>query len=75
LRQIEEDMRLPPKVVEAAFLETNPEYLPGGVTVTCRDGRIQEVRICLTKDLEPRICGRDVQRDCSAPSALFSPIR
>ncbi|MEO1549663.1 MAG: ribonuclease T2 [Pseudomonadota bacterium] len=75
LRQIDQDMRLSPKVVEAAFLEVNPALLPSGVTVTCRDGRIQEVRICLTKSLEPRICGRDVQRDCSAQSALFSPIR
>ncbi len=74
-RQIEQELRVPPKVVEEAFLEANPSLLGAGVTVTCRAGRIQEVRICLNKDLSPRICGRDVQRDCAAPSAAMPPVR
>ncbi|MEM6390181.1 MAG: ribonuclease T, partial [Pseudomonadota bacterium] len=44
-------------------------------TVTCREGRIQEVRICLSRELEPRICGADVRRDCTMQDALFSPMR
>ena len=46
----------------------------GGVTVTCKDGHIQELRICLTRDLGPRPCGRDVARDCQALDAVIEPI-
>lgn len=75
LRQLESDLRLPAEVIEEAFLEENPELSDEMVTVTCREGRVQEMRICLTRDLEPRICGQDVDRDCSLDDALFSPMR
>ncbi|WP_316013518.1 ribonuclease T2 [Roseobacter sp. HKCCA0434] len=74
LRQVEEAVRLSPSVVEEAFLEANPELEPDGVTITCRDRRIQEARICLTRELEPRLCGRDVRRDCTGTAELL-PIR
>ena len=45
------------------------------LTITCRDGRIQEARLCLSKDLSPVPCGRDVVRDCRMKDALFDPIR
>ncbi len=69
-RQLDVD----PNVVERAFLEFNPQFHPDGLTVTCKGGLIQEVRICLTKGLEPRICGEDVVRDCSVTSGM-APIR
>jgi len=75
LRQLESDLRLPAEVIEEAFLEENPELSDEMVTVTCREGRVQEMRICLTRDLEPRVCGQDVSRDCSLDDALFSPMR
>lgn len=74
-RALSEPVRVGPNVVEAAFLESNPEMSPKGVTVTCRNGRIHEVRICLTRGLTPRLCGEDVVRDCSLPSAEMAPIR
>lgn len=75
LRRLTEPVRVPPHVIEEAFLEANPDLQPDQITITCRDGHIQEARICLTRDLEPRQCGRDVIRDCSAKNALFTPIR
>jgi ribonuclease T2 len=33
------------------------------------------VRLCLTRDLEPRVCGDDVVRDCTLEGALLSPMR
>lgn len=45
------------------------------ITITCKDGRIQEARICLSKSLDPVPCGRDVIRDCTATDALLDPIR
>lgn len=75
IRSLGREVTLPAHVVEAAFLEVNPSLVADGVTVTCRAGRIQEVRICLTKDLSPRACGADVVRDCDLGRALLSPIR
>jgi ribonuclease T2 len=74
-RRLDRSVRLPASVVEEAFLEANPDWRPDMVTITCKAGRIQEARICLTKDLEPRVCGADVVRDCTMRDALLDPIR
>jgi ribonuclease T2 len=75
LRRLERDLRLPAEVIEEALLEENPQLTDEMTIVTCRDCRVQEMRICLTQDLEPRACGRDVARDCALSDALFSPMR
>ena len=74
-RRLDKAVRLPATVVEEAFLEANPDLGADGITITCKQGHIQEARICLTRDLEFRRCGGDVLRDCSSPNALFTPIR
>lgn len=70
LRALARPVEIDPKVIEAAFVEANPGLAPEGITVTCRDRRIYEVRICLTRDLEPRACGADVMHDCRGPATL-----
>jgi ribonuclease T2 len=62
-------------VVEEAFVKANPGLEPDMITVTCNSGYIEEVRICLSRDLDPVPCGRDVIRDCAASDAVFDPIR
>ena len=52
------------EAVEKAFLEVNPRFSADSVTVKCKKGRLSEVRVCLTKDLQARACGREVVRDC-----------
>lgn len=74
-RRLEKAVRLPAAVVEEAFLEANPDLSAAGITITCRQGHIQEARICLTRDLDLRACGADARRDCRATDALFTPIR
>ena len=74
-RRLDRSVRLPASVVEEAFLKANPSFEPDGLTVTCRDGHIQEVRICLSRALSPVPCGQDVVRDCSLRDALFHPVR
>ncbi len=75
LRQLDREVRLPAEVIEEAFLEANPALTDDMLTVTCQGGRVQEVRICLTRDLEPRGCAADVARDCTLQDALFAPMR
>ncbi|MBW0158701.1 ribonuclease T2 family protein [Sedimentimonas flavescens] len=73
--RLDRDIRLPASVVEEAFLEANPDLSRDQITITCKSGRIQEARICLTKDLEPRRCGRDTIRDCTMRDALMEAVR
>ena len=75
LRRIDKRVSLPPKVIEDAFLEANPGLKPHQLAVTCRDGLIQEVRVCLSKGLVPRSCSRQTERGCRAKSALLPPMR
>jgi ribonuclease T2 len=74
-RKLDKSVKLPAALVEEAFLKDNPALEPDGITITCKAGRIQEARICLSKALEPVPCGRDVVRDCSMKDALFDPVR
>lgn len=74
-RKLDKTVRLPAAVVQEAFLQANPAIEADGITITCRDGYIQEARVCLSRDLDPVTCGQDVVRDCTARDALFTPIR
>jgi len=74
-RNLRDPVKLPAAVVEQAFLKANPGLEPDMVTITCREGRIQEARLCLSKTLTPVPCGRDTVRDCRMKNALFAPIR
>lgn len=73
--QINRRLEVPAEVIEGAFLEANPGLAPDMVTVTCREGMIAEVRLCLTPDLAPRPCGADARRDCSLQDAVLLPLR
>ena len=74
-RKLDKPVTLPASLVEKAFLQANPRLKPDMLTVTCRDGHIQEVRVCLSKALVPTHCGPDVIRDCTLDSAHFAPVR
>jgi len=74
-RKLQEPVKLPASVVEQAFLKANPDWTPDMLTITCRARRIQEARLCLSKDLAPVPCGRDTVRDCTLNDALFAPLR
>jgi ribonuclease T2 len=74
-RTLPKPVKLPAALVEEAFLQANPGWRPDMLTITCKAGRIQEARLCLTRDLKPRNCGDDVVHDCDSRDALLEPIR
>lgn len=74
-RKLDKPVTLPASVVEEVFLKENPQLTRDSLTITCRDGAIQEARICLSKALEPVPCGRDVIKDCTLKDARFAPVR
>ena len=74
-RKLDKTIKLPASVVEDAFLKANPQLEHDMVTITCRDGFIQEARICLSRELKPVPCGRDVIKDCTLNNARLDPVR
>ncbi|MDN5785499.1 ribonuclease T2 [Pseudorhodobacter sp.] len=73
--KINKSLDVPASVVEEAFLAANPKLSKDMVTVTCEAGMIEEVRICLNKDLSPRPCGSDTIRDCTLTDAALGAVR
>jgi ribonuclease T2 len=61
-----------PATVEKAFRLANPGLKDEGMAVTCERGELEEVRICLTKDLEFRSC-QSVDRAGCRTDSLFVP--
>lgn len=50
--------------LERAFLDANPRMEGSGIAVACEAGALEEVRICLTRDLEFRACAEVDRRGC-----------
>jgi ribonuclease T2 len=56
------------------FRKANPALPADGLVVSCGRGELTEVRLCLTRDLQPRECGRGVRTSCPS-SAVDIPAR
>jgi ribonuclease T2 len=64
-----------PDEVEEAFVETNPGLERSGISVTCDNRRLHEVRICLSKDLRFRDCQEIDRRTCRRERLVMPPMR
>ena len=58
---------LAPREIEQAFIAANPRMTQTGIAVTCQHGLLEEVRICLTKDLGFRRCLEVDRQGCGVP--------
>jgi ribonuclease T2 len=58
------DQSLSTEQISAAFLAANPALAPEDLVVACSRATLSEVRLCLTRDLQPRACGRGVRSSC-----------
>ena len=72
-------IEMSPTAIASAFLQANPKLLPQSVVVTCSGQsapRLQEVRVCLDKDLTARACSNDALRGaCRASQLIIPPVR
>jgi len=68
LRDASRGDRLAPKAIEAAFIAANPGLRADGIAVTCDRGLLDEVRICLTRELGFRSCPEVDRKACRAGS-------
>jgi ribonuclease T2 len=60
--------------IEQAFHHANPDIDPGAMAVLCSGRFLQEVRVCVDRDLRARGCSRDVRDTCDG-SITVRPIR
>ena len=63
--RLERERSIPPDEIEAMFALANPGLTEAGIAVSCRRGRLREVRICFTKDLGFRACQEIDRRGCT----------
>ncbi len=67
---------LAPLEVERAFTQANPRLRPGMLAAICKDGTLDEVRICFTKDLKNfQVCPEVVRQRCRDASMSVPPVR
>lgn len=59
--------------IESAFIAANSGLAEDGIGVSCEDGWLQEVRICLTRDLAFRRCEEVDRRGCRQRSLKLPP--
>jgi ribonuclease T2 len=64
-----------PSEVEDAFVAANPGLSHDGIAIGCDAKRLNEVRICLTKDLKFRDCAEVDQRACRRDQVLMPRVR
>jgi ribonuclease T2 len=64
-----------PGEVEDAFVAANPGLPHEAIAVGCDAKRLNEVRICLTKDLKYRNCAEVDQRACQREQVLMPRVR
>lgn len=73
---VTQPLRVDPAVIEAAFVEANPDLTPARMVTSCPNGEIVELRVCLTRDLEPVDCAPALlRRECRLGAARLLPLR
>jgi len=70
-----EPLTVSPDEVEDAFVKANPGLTRDGIVVACDSRRLNEVSICLGKDLQFRGCGASVRRSCRRDKLVMPPVR
>ena len=60
--------------IKANFVAANPGLNQNAIAVTCSGRFLQEVDVCLTKDLGLRSCGSGVRQSCPS-EIIIQPIR
>jgi ribonuclease T2 len=75
LNQPSQQLQLSPAQVESKLAAANQNFPPAAFRTSCyRDGDLQEIRVCLNKDLTPRACGSSAG-ECRVSSVTMLPVR
>ncbi len=63
------------EAIETAFTDANPGISKRGVSISCDGKRLEEVRICLNKDMTFRDCPELDRKGCRVSATEIVPIR
>ncbi|MBZ5575495.1 MAG: ribonuclease [Acidobacteriia bacterium] len=75
LNQPSQKMQFSPAQIESKLAAANPRFPKTAFRTSCyRDGELQEIRVCLNKDLTPRACGPSAG-ECTAATVTLLPVR
>ena len=73
--ELSETKMVTPDEVEEAFVKANPGLNRAGIAVTCGSTQLNEVRICLSRDLKFRDCADVDRRACRRDKLVMPPVR
>ncbi len=73
----DQPLQVAPGEVVKEFTAANPELKPEKIAVACGGRRLKELRVCFSRDLKPRACGDNENRDrlCSRDEVVMPPVR
>jgi ribonuclease T2 len=75
LNQADHSLQLSPADFASKFASANPGFGSETFRISCYPSQeLQEMRICLNKDLSPRACGSSAGQ-CNADSVTMRPVR
>ena len=69
----QQDQNLSPLDIQRAFIDANPRLRPGMMAVACQRGVLQEVRICLSRDLRDFVACPEVARQACHSQSITVP--
>jgi len=58
-------VKMTASAISKALRDANPALTNSAVAVVCAGPELQEVRVCMTRDLKPMPCGTGVKTSCS----------
>ena len=73
-RSLDHYLTVDPQQLKRDFVSANPGLREEDLAVQCSGHYLQEVRVCLTRELGPRACGADVEDRCG-DTAVLRPVR
>jgi ribonuclease T2 len=69
------NIEVAPSTIRSKFASANPAFPANAFRIQCSGRYLSEVRVCLSKDLKPRPCSRDVRDTCRAETVVMRPLR
>jgi ribonuclease T2 len=67
-------LQLSPGEIESKLAAANPSFPKGAIRTSCyRDRELQEIRVCLDRNLAPRACGPSAG-ECTVPLVSLQPV-
>jgi ribonuclease T2 len=72
---LQSTLTVSPGEIEEAFVKANPGLTREGMSISCGSRRLDEIRICMTRDLQFRDCENIARRSCKRDKLAMPPVR